>query len=67
MNVILIIIKAEESVRSKLLEIANKYTNEDKFEITETDFMDGGSLIKLKLTIDKLNRSCIFDFTGTST
>lgn len=50
------------------MEIANKYTHhhEDKFEVTESDYMDGGSLIKLKLIIDKINRSCIFDFSGTS-
>lgn len=28
--------------------------------------MDDGSVIKLKLVIDRINRNAVFDFTGTS-
>lgn len=30
-----------------------------------SDYMDDGSLIQLKLTIDRVNGSAVFDFEGT--
>lgn len=33
--------------------------------VVEKDYMDDGSVIQLKLTIDRVKRSALFDFTGT--
>ncbi len=33
--------------------------------LTAQDYMDDGTLIKLKLTLDTKNRSAIFDFSET--
>ncbi|KAH3684543.1 hypothetical protein WICPIJ_004493, partial [Wickerhamomyces pijperi] len=50
------------SVRTKLLEIRDRF-QKDVFEMT--DFMDDGSRIQLKITIDATG-SAVFDFNGTS-
>lgn len=34
--------------------------------VQETDYMDDGSQIKLKLTIDRVSRTALFDFSGSS-
>jgi 5-oxoprolinase (ATP-hydrolysing) len=33
--------------------------------VTETEFMDDGTAIRLKLTIDRNMRNAVFDFSGT--
>lgn len=34
--------------------------------VEDTEYMDDGSKIQLKLTINRVVKSAIFDFTGTS-
>lgn len=53
---------AELAVRSLLKRLANNRHGE---EISAVDYMDDGTPIKLKVTIDPSNGSAIFDFTGT--
>lgn len=64
---------AEEAVREMLKSVAarvsSKSTNvEDKNSVTieEEDYMDDGSVIRLKLTIDSHKGEANFDFSGTS-
>ena len=33
--------------------------------VEESEFMDDGTMIKLKLHINRIERSAVFDFTGT--
>lgn len=35
-------------------------------DVSESEFMDDGSEIKLRLTFNRKERKVIFDFTGTS-
>jgi 5-oxoprolinase (ATP-hydrolysing) len=56
---------AEEAVRRMLCEFSLKNNMKEVLVIEEEEFMDDGTRIKLKLTIDRLNRSALFDFTGT--
>lgn len=64
---------AEEAVREMLksvsARVSSKSTNvEDKNSVTieEEDYMDDGSVIRLKLTIDSHKGEANFDFSGTS-
>lgn len=53
---------AELAVRNLLKRIAQDHNGE---EISAVDYMDDGTPIMLKVTIDSLDGSAIFDFTGT--
>lgn len=59
---------AEEAVREMLKSIPAKVSSEsaDSLTIEEEDYMDDGSLIHLKLTIDSKKGEAFFDFSGTS-
>lgn len=56
---------AEECVRRMLVELSLKQNLKEIDFVEEHDFMDDGTIIKLKLTIDRISRSAIFDFSGT--
>lgn len=56
---------AEECVRRMLIELSFKNNLKEYDYVEEQDYMDDGTLIKLKLTIDRQTRSAIFDFSGT--
>ncbi len=53
---------AELAVRTLLKRLAHERRGED---ISAVDYMDDGSPIKLKVTINPTDGSAIFDFTGT--
>lgn len=53
---------AELAVRNLLKRLANDHNGE---EISAVDYMDDGTPIMLKVTIDPSDGSAIFDFTGT--
>eukprot|EP00475_Leptophrys_vorax_P015616 TRINITY_DN21915_c1_g1_i1.p1 TRINITY_DN21915_c1_g1~~TRINITY_DN21915_c1_g1_i1.p1 ORF type:complete len:928 (-),score=223.32 TRINITY_DN21915_c1_g1_i1:60-2681(-) len=53
---------AEESVRSMLKELVRR---SGKSELIAEDFMDDGTPIRLKVSIDPGSGSAVFDFTGT--
>ncbi|XP_016458214.2 5-oxoprolinase 1 [Nicotiana tabacum] len=64
---------AEEAVREMLKSVAVRVSSEAKMSgkggvvtIEEEDYMDDGSTIHLKLTIDSLKGEAFFDFSGTS-
>lgn len=64
---------AEEAVREMLKSVAARVTSESKrsgegdlVTIEEEDYMDDGSSIHLKLTIDSRKGEAFFDFSGTS-
>lgn len=62
---------AEEAVREMLKSVALRVSvpksgKEDLLTIEEEDYMDDGSVIHLKLTIDSKKGEAFFDFTGTS-
>ncbi|KAI5679738.1 hypothetical protein M9H77_00965 [Catharanthus roseus] len=62
---------AEEAVREMLKSVASralvpKSGEEGLITIEEEDYMDDGSVIHLKLTIDSKKGEAFFDFTGTS-
>ncbi|KAJ8762647.1 hypothetical protein K2173_010668 [Erythroxylum novogranatense] len=66
-------LNAEEAVREMLKSVATKVSSESaKFIdhndviIEEEDYMDDGSIIHLKLTIDSDKGEAFFDFSGTS-
>ncbi|KAL3327453.1 hypothetical protein AABB24_035239 [Solanum stoloniferum] len=65
---------AEEAVREMLKSVAGRVSSESKrsgegdlVTIEEEDYMDDGSSIHLKLTIDFRKGEAFFDFSGTST
>ncbi|KAK4730649.1 hypothetical protein R3W88_023637 [Solanum pinnatisectum] len=65
---------AEEAVREMLKSVAGRVSFESKrsgegdlVTIEEEDYMDDGSSIHLKLTIDSRKGEAFFDFSGTST
>ena len=58
--------QAEESVRDMLQTISRNRNLQEVDKIVAKDYMDDGSLIQLALTIDRKERTAIFDFTGTS-
>ncbi|KAK3717959.1 hypothetical protein LTR37_005385 [Vermiconidia calcicola] len=53
---------AEQSVKNLLKDVAKRFEGRD---LSAVDFMDDGSPIKLKVTIDAEEGSAVFDFTGT--
>ena len=53
---------AEKAVRSLLRHVNNRFEGKD---LTAVDFMDDGSPIRLKITIDPDKGEALFDFTGT--
>ncbi|KAK9150661.1 hypothetical protein Syun_008970 [Stephania yunnanensis] len=66
-------INAEEAVREMLRSVATRVigqsrNNDEKDSVTieEEDYMDDGSIIHLKLTINAEKGEAIFDFDGTS-
>ncbi|GAB4825127.1 5-oxoprolinase [Ancistrocladus abbreviatus] len=66
-------LNAEDAVREMLKSVANKVSPQsveseerDNVAIEEEDYMDDGSVIHLKLTIDSKRGEAIFDFSGTS-
>jgi 5-oxoprolinase (ATP-hydrolysing) len=57
---------AEEAVREMLKSVASRVLCETgSLEIKEKDYMDDGSVIQLKLTLDLEKGEAGFDFTGT--
>lgn len=62
---------AEEAVREMLKSVALRVSvpktgKDDLLTIEEEDYMDDGSVVHLKLTIDSKKGEAFFDFTGTS-
>ena len=53
---------AERSVRSLLRTISERFEGQD---LSAVDFMDDGSPIQLRITIDSAKGEAVFDFTGT--
>jgi 5-oxoprolinase (ATP-hydrolysing) len=53
---------AELSVRNLLRDISKRFEGQD---LSAIDYMDDGSPIKLKITIDADKGEAVFDFTGT--
>lgn len=53
---------AELSVRNLLRDVSKRFEGRD---LSATDYMDDGSPIKLKITIDADKGEAVFDFTGT--
>ncbi|EGG24637.1 hypothetical protein DFA_02881 [Cavenderia fasciculata] len=56
---------AELAVRDMLTEISVSRGMASKDTLVAEDYMDDGSPIRLALTIDRAERTAIFDFTGT--
>ncbi|XP_031275956.1 5-oxoprolinase [Pistacia vera] len=66
-------LNAEEAVREMLKSVATKVSSQsaqlegrNSITIEEEDYMDDGSIIHLKLTIDSDKGEAFFDFSGTS-
>lgn len=63
-------VNAEEAVREMLKSVAAtvsaKRVDRDSLIIEEEDYMDDGSMIHLKLSIDLEKGEAVFDFSGTS-
>ncbi|XP_061341150.1 5-oxoprolinase 1 [Gastrolobium bilobum] len=60
---------AEEAVREMLKSVGRRIlseSNENSVTIEEEDYMDDGSVIHLKLSIDSNKGEAVFDFGGTS-
>lgn len=53
---------AELSVRNLLKDVSKRFEGQD---LSAVDYMDDGSPIKLKITIDAEEGEAVFDFTGT--
>ncbi|KAL3424377.1 hydantoinase B/oxoprolinase [Phlyctema vagabunda] len=53
---------AEMSVRTLLKEVSKRFEGQD---LSAVDYMDDGSPIKLKITIDAEKGEAVFDFAGT--
>jgi 5-oxoprolinase (ATP-hydrolysing) len=53
---------AEQSVRNLLKEVSKRFAGQD---LSAVDYMDDGSPIKLKITIDAEKGEAVFDFDGT--
>eukprot|EP01117_Protostelium_nocturnum_P019752 TRINITY_DN8643_c0_g1_i6.p1 TRINITY_DN8643_c0_g1~~TRINITY_DN8643_c0_g1_i6.p1 ORF type:complete len:1265 (-),score=478.55 TRINITY_DN8643_c0_g1_i6:21-3815(-) len=56
---------AEEAVREMLVEVSNAYSLGEIGSLEALDYMDDGTPIKLKLTIDRKKRTAEFDFAGS--
>ncbi|ERN07735.1 hypothetical protein AMTRI_Chr08g204740 [Amborella trichopoda] len=54
------------SVAAKVSKLPNSEKRGDSVILEEEDYMDDGSIIHLKLTIDGIKGEAIFDFEGTS-
>ncbi|KAL6987567.1 5-oxoprolinase, variant 2 [Sarracenia purpurea var. burkii] len=66
-------VNAEAAVREMLKSVVNRVSSEltnggesDSLTIEEEDYMDDGSTIHLKLSIDRDKGDAVFDFSGTS-
>ncbi|KAE9613462.1 putative 5-oxoprolinase (ATP-hydrolyzing) [Lupinus albus] len=60
---------AEEAVREMLKSVGHRISsksNGNSVTIEEEDYMDDGSIVHLKLTIDSNKGEAVFDFGGTS-
>ena len=60
-----IMANAEEAVRTMLCDFSLKQGLDDVGSVEAQDFLDDGSTINLKVTINRTERSAIFDFEGT--
>ncbi|MBF0290146.1 MAG: hydantoinase B/oxoprolinase family protein [SAR324 cluster bacterium] len=56
---------AEEAVRIRLKELSESIGMEEIDSVEAVDYLDDGSPIALRLTIDRRDGSAIFDFDGT--
>eukprot|EP01119_Soliformovum_irregulare_P023980 TRINITY_DN8499_c0_g1_i3.p1 TRINITY_DN8499_c0_g1~~TRINITY_DN8499_c0_g1_i3.p1 ORF type:complete len:1241 (-),score=304.27 TRINITY_DN8499_c0_g1_i3:47-3769(-) len=56
---------AETAVRDMLKSLSESHNLKEVDTLTAQDYMDDGSVIALRLTIDRRDGSAIFDFTGT--
>jgi len=56
---------AQSAVQEMLVKISLQNNLSPVDSLYATDYMDDGSIIKLKLTINREKKSAIFDFTGT--
>ena len=56
---------AEEAVRHMLTDLSAREGLKEVDSLSAQDFLDDGSPIVLKITIDRRDGSAIFDFTGT--
>jgi 5-oxoprolinase (ATP-hydrolysing) len=58
---------AESSVRDMLRELVKKrgHSLQEPFKVSASDYMDDGSHLLLTLTINPMDGSAVFDFTGT--
>lgn len=56
---------AEESVRAMLDEFSQSHGLKETDTVYAEDKMDDGTDIKLAITINRKERTAIFDFTGT--
>eukprot|EP01133_Synstelium_polycarpum_P002086 gene2086-2374_t len=56
---------AELAVKEMLVEISQQHGLNDVDTLVSTDFMDDGTEIRLALTIDRINKTAVFDFAGT--
>lgn len=58
---------AEAAVRESLCEVSRTQGFAEIDSVTATEYLDDGSPIVLKLSIDRSGGSAVFDFTGTGT
>ncbi len=56
---------AEEAVRESLVTLSRERGMAEIDSVQAQDFMDDGTRIRLRLTIDRRQRSAVFDFSGT--
>lgn len=56
---------AEQSVRQMLRDMVKREGHGDTLEVAAVDYMDDGSTLKLRLTIDGVEGKAKFDFEGT--
>ncbi len=56
---------AEEAVRASLCRLSLQRNMAEEESIEAEDFLDDGSPIRLRLTIDRRRGSAVFDFSGT--
>jgi len=56
---------AEQSVRKMLVEAARRIGDQEEIVVEAEDQMDDGSKMVLKLTLNCLDETACFDFTGT--
>ena len=54
---------AEKSVKQMLVELSEKQGLKEVDTVYADDFMDDGSHLKLALTIDRIKKEAVFDFT----